>query len=344
MSAPLRAGVIGVGMIGSLHARVYGDHPSTELVGVADTDVTRAKEVAAELGSTPYGDVEELLEDAGLDLLSVAVPEQHRHAPAVAAATRGIHLLLEKPLAPTLDEVDELIRALEPTGITTMVNFLLRSDPRYVQVRDAARAGAFGELRTLTARRTGTAAGAEVYGPWTDLLISTAIHDLDIMTWIAGAPVTRVHAEAVAGRCAEWGHEDAVLATLRFDNGVIGAMETSWVLPASPAPLTSGLRVVGTGGGATIEGNDHGLAILDDDGLHLPDLANWPMGRAGVAGSLRASIDHFIRCVQTGSEPVIGLDGARAAQAVVSALKESIRTEQPVAVDVATRSSRSQTP
>jgi predicted dehydrogenase len=344
MSAPLRAGVIGVGMIGSLHARVYADHPSTDLVGVVDAGDARAQEVADELGTTPYRDVEELLDRAGLDLLSVAVPEQHRYPPAVAAATRGIHLLLEKPLAPTLDEVDELVRALKPTGVTTMVNFILRSDPRYLQVRDAARSGAFGELRTLTARRTGTAAGAEVYGPWTDLLISTAIHDLDIMTWIAGAPVTRVHAEAVAGRCAEWGHEDAVLATLRFANGVIGAMETSWALPASPAPLSSGLRVVGTGGGATIDGNDHGLAVLDDDGLHLPDLANWPVGRSGVEGNLRASIDHFISCLLTGAEPVMGLDGARAAQAVVAAIKESIHTEQPVTIGVDTRPTRSQTP
>jgi predicted dehydrogenase len=343
MTSPLRAGVVGVGMIGTLHARVYADHPWTDLVGVVDVDAARASEVAADLASTPYGDVEELLDEAELDVLSVAVPEQHRHAPAVAAAARGVHLLLEKPLAPSLAEVDDLVHALEPSGVTTMVNFILRSDPRYRQVRDAARAGAFGEIRTLTARRVGTAAGAELYGPWTDLLISTAIHDLDVMSWIADAPVTRVYAESVAGRCAEWGHEDAVLATLRFANGAIGSMETSWVLPNSPAPLSSGLRVTGSGGGATIEGNDHGLALLDGDGLRLPDLANWPMGRAGVEGSLRASIDHFIECVRTGQQPVMGLDGARAAQAVISGLKDSIRTGGPVNLDDP-RTTRSQHP
>ncbi|MFA9444490.1 Gfo/Idh/MocA family protein [Egicoccus sp. AB-alg6-2] len=320
-------------MIGSLHARVYADHPSTDLVGVVDADLARAENVASDLGTRAYRDLDGLLEKANLDILSVAVPEQHRTYPAVAAAAQGVHLLLEKPLAPTLEEVDELLDALEPAGVTTMVNFILRSDPRYLQVREAAQAGAFGELRTLTARRTGTAAGAEVYGPWTDLLISTAIHDLDIMTWVAGAPVSRVYAEAVAGRCAEWGHEDAVLATLRFANGVIGAVETSWVLPTSPAPLSSGLRVVGTAGGATIEGNDHGLALLDGDGLHLPDLANWPMGRSGVEGSLRASIDHFIACVRTGADPVMDLQGARAAQVVVAAIKESINAGTPVTID-----------
>jgi predicted dehydrogenase len=340
MNPPLRAGVIGVGMIGSLHARVYADHPSAELVGVVDTDRSRAEAVAAELDTTSYRDLDELLDRGSLDVLSVAVPEQHRSPPAVAAAARGVHLLLEKPLASTLEEVDELLDALEPAGVTMMVNFILRSDPRYLQVQQAARAGAFGELRTLTARRTGTSAGAEVYGPWTDLLISTAIHDLDIMTWVAGAPVVRVYAEAVAGRSAEWGHEDAVLATLRFANGVIGAMETSWVLPASPAPLSSGLRVVGTAGGATIEGNDHGLAMLDGDGLHLPDLANWPVGRSGVEGSLRASIDHFISCVLSGAEPVMDLQGARAAQAVVAAIKESINGDKPITLD--TSRSRSQ--
>lgn len=336
MSDLMRAGVVGVGMIGALHARTYADDPRTELVGVVDIDGDRAEEVAGDLGTRAYTDVEAFLDDARPDLVSVAVPEQHRHGPAVAAARRGVHMLLEKPLAPTLDEVDRLIADLDGADGTIMVNFILRSDPRYLRAHETVRSGAIGEPRSLTARRIGTAVGAEVYGPWTDLLISTGIHDLDAMRWIVGAPVTRVYAEAVAGRSAEWGHHDAVLAVLRFANGAIGTLETSWILPTStPAPLSSALRVVATAGGITIEGNNHGVAVLDESGLHLPDLANWPIGRRGVEGSLRASIDHFVDCVRTGGRPVMGLEDAREAQAVVEAIKDSISSGQPVTLQPA---------
>lgn len=331
MTAPLRAAVVGVGTIGSLHARCYHADPQTDLVAVHDVDRRRAERLAAELGVRAFDRLEDLLDEAQPDLASIAVPEQHRYGPAVAAAERGVHLLLEKPLAPTLEEADKLIDALAGHATTMMVNFILRSDPRYLQVRHAVQSGTLGELTTLAARRVGSAAGADLYGPWTNLLISTAIHDLDAMSWILGAPVTRAYAEAVEGRSAQWGHHDAVLATVRFANGAIGQLETSWVLPPStPEPVSSGLRVIGTGGSATIEGNNHGLTILDRDGVRLPDLANWPLGRSGVEGSLRASIAHFIDCVREGEEPVIGLQGARDAQAVVAALQESIATGAPV--------------
>jgi predicted dehydrogenase len=245
---PLRAAVIGVGMIGALHARIYQSDPRTRLVGVCDTDEQRARKLGDELGVPAHAGHEQLLDAVRPDVVSVAVPEQARFAPAVAAAEAGCALLLEKPLAPTLDGADRLVAEVERTGARTMVNFILRSDLRYQQVHDAARSGALGQLCTLSARRRGTITGAETYGPWTSLLLSTAIHDLDMMMWVADAPVERVYAEAVVTRSAEWGHEDAVLGTLRFANGVIGSIDTSWVLPAhAPEPLSAALHAVGTG-------------------------------------------------------------------------------------------------
>ena len=88
-------------------------------------------------------------------------------------------MLLEKPLAPTLAGARRLVDAIEVTEVRTAVNFTLRSDPRYQQAKLAATDGTVGEICTMSARRRGTSRGAEVYGPWTDILISTAIHDID---------------------------------------------------------------------------------------------------------------------------------------------------------------------
>lgn len=330
----LRAAVVGVGMIGSLHARIYAEHPLTELVAVADSNPERARTAGEQLGVAWYSDVEQLLARERVAIASIATPEQQRYTPAVACARAGVHLLLEKPLAPNLAETDRLIAAVEATGVRATVNFILRSDARYLHARQSVEQGMVGEVCTLSARRRGSARGAELYGPWTDLLISTAIHDLDAMVWINGTPVERVFAEAVVKRCAEWGHEDAVLVVLRFANGAIGSLETSWVLPPTvPAALDSVLQIAGTRGGIFIEGNNQGVAVVGEDRYHLPDFANWPIGPLGVGGALQANVARFITGVSRGEPLPMTLQEARYAQAMVVAVKNSIRTGQPSTVN-----------
>jgi predicted dehydrogenase len=328
---PLRAAVIGVGFIGSLHARIYAEHPRTVLVAVADVNPERARQVGETLKVRWYTNVEDLLAHEAIDIVSVATPEQHRYATAVPCAQAGKHLLLEKPLAPTLTEADQLIQTIDTIGVKATVNFILRSDPRYFRAKQAMVDGTIGEPCTFFARRRGTVLGAEYYGPWTDLLISTAIHDLDLMVWLNGSPVVEVYARAVVKRCAQWGHWDAVMGLLQFENGAIGSFETSWVLPPTmPALLDASLHVVGTRGGVFIDGTNNGLAIVSQDGYSLPDLTHWPIGPTGIEGDLRAHIDRFIRYVLDEEPPVITLQEARYAQEIVAALAASLRQGQPV--------------
>ena len=205
----LRTAVVGVGAIGSLHARIFQEHPLAELVGVVNVDGERARALGESLGVPWFTGVTALLESCDFTAASLAVPEHHRHGLAVALARAGKHLLLEKPLAPSLAETDRLISDIEDTGVLTMVNFILRFDPRYSEAHEAASSGRLGDIHTIFARRRGSVLGAEIYGVWTDLLISTGIHDLDIMAWLADAPVSRVYAETISRRSAAYGHDDA---------------------------------------------------------------------------------------------------------------------------------------
>ena len=327
----LRTAVVGVGAIGSLHARIYHEHPLAELVGVVDVDPEKARAVAGPLGVPWFSGVDALLESRDFEAASVAVPEHFRHGVAMPLAGAGKHLLLEKPLAPSLEETDRLISDLEGTGVLTMVNFILRFDPRYSEAHVAASSGRLGDIHTIFVRRRGSVLGAEIYGVWTDLLISTGIHDLDIMAWLADAPVSRVYAETISRRSAAYGHDDAAMVLVRFENGIIGSLETSWVLPPSiPGPLDASLQVVGTGGGVFVDGSNHGLTVVDAERLNLPDLAHWPVTRGRVAGDLANSLDHFIRSVREGTPPEMTLAEARLAHAVVDAAKRSARLNQPV--------------
>jgi predicted dehydrogenase len=328
----LQAAVVGVGMIGQLHSRIYSEDPRTRLVAVVDPDSERAREVADQFGAQPFASVEDMLAGIDVDVVTIATREDARAEPAIACARAGKTLLLEKPLAPSLEDAQALVDAVEATGARAAVNFILRSDPRYLVAKNAMGDGTIGEPCTMYARRRGTALGAEVYGPWTDLLISTAIHDIDAMLWLNDCAVTRVYAESVVKRSAEWGHDDAVMVMLRFDNGCIGTVETSWVLPPTvPAFLDASLHVVGTGGGVVVEGSNFGVQVSDRTGYRHPDLAHWPIGRDGVGGTLRANVAAFIDMAQGNRDPVATLREGLRAERVVAAAKRSIATGLPVA-------------
>ena len=174
------------------------------------------------------------------------------------------------------------------------MNFILRFDPRYTEAKAAAAGGRLGDIHTMFTRRRGSYLGADIYGVWTDLLISTGIHDLDAMAWLADSPVTRVYAETISRRLAEYGHDDAAMVMVRFDSGAIGVLETSWVMPNRlPAGLDARLEVVGTGGAVFVDSSNHGA---DDHGrrgvfeARSHPLAGHPgpgRGRSGrVPGSL----------------------------------------------------------
>jgi predicted dehydrogenase len=328
---PLRAAVIGTGLIGTHHARIYHEHPLSTLVAVCDIDADRAQAVAQSLGARAYTRFDELLAQEELDVVSVATPEQQRTAPALAAAELGLGLLLEKPLTPTLEETDALIANLEGRGAFAAVNFLLHAEPRYSSMKELVASGKVGRVVTYFARRRGTRLGIQKYAPWTDLLISTAIHDIEMMLAINPAPPERVFAEAVVRECAPYGSEDAVMALLRFADGAIGSIETSWVLPPlQPEPLDPAFHVVGDRGGIFLEGSSQGLRIVTNDSYYHPDMTHWPTLPLGIGGALKGSLDAFLKAYLAGEPPLVGLAQARRAQEVVAAMKRSIRGGVPV--------------
>ena len=331
----MRIAVIGVGTIGALHARIFRDDPRCTLAAVCDSDVARAKAVAAELDCRTHTEVSAMLATEELDAVSIATPETARRMPAVAAAHKGLAMMLEKPLGRTFGDVDALVSELRSMGTAPAVNFILHADPRFARMKELVTAGAAGQLVSVFARRRGTRAGIEKYAPWTDLLSSTLIHDIEMTLAINPSAPERVFAEAVVRECAPYGSHDAVVATLRFADGTIAMFESSWVLPTSqPAPLDPAFHVVGDRGMIQIEGADHGMNVLHASGFSRPDLTHWPIDTAGqVEGALAASLKTFVTRALAGEEPLVGLEEARAAEAVVGAMKLALAENRPVRID-----------
>lgn len=330
----LRVAVVGVGMIGGLHARIFSDNPRCELVAVCDADLARAKSVAEACGCRVYSDPLAMFDAEKLDAVSIATPETVRTGPAFAAADRGLALLIEKPLGRSLDAARELVEGLEARNARAAVNFILHADPRYARMEQAVKAGDIGRTVSFFARRRGTRLGMQVYGPWTDLLSSTLIHDIEMVLAVNGSRPQRIFAEAVIRECAAYDSQDAVLATVRFADGAIAAFETSWVLPdLQPEPLDPTLHVIGDAGSVIVEGSSQGVRILTRDSYKHPDLTHWPMFGERVGGALKASLDAFVDSTLNGEDPLVDLGAALAAEIVVDAMKRSIASGAPIAID-----------
>jgi UDP-N-acetylglucosamine 3-dehydrogenase len=127
----LRVGVIGAGVMGERHARIYASLPDVELVAVCDTRADIARALAKDLDATPYADFAELLRHPDVDAVSVCTPDDAHRAPCEAAAAAGKHVLVEKPLAMTVADAEAIITAATKTGVVLLVGHCLRFDPRY---------------------------------------------------------------------------------------------------------------------------------------------------------------------------------------------------------------------
>jgi len=153
MRSKLRAGVIGVGTFGSLHARVYAELEAADLVAVADIKPERMQHFISQYGTRGYADYNELLEKEDLDIVSVCTSDELHLEPVMAAAAAGKHILVEKPLAMSVSDCDAMIQAAEKAKVKLMVGQILRFDPRYYTARQAIADGQIGTPVHFFARR-----------------------------------------------------------------------------------------------------------------------------------------------------------------------------------------------
>jgi predicted dehydrogenase len=236
---PLRAAVLGVGVMGRSHARIYAEMAGVDLVGVVDPDASACDRVARTYGVKAYADHSELLERERPDLVSVAVPTVAHAEVALEAIGRGIHVLVEKPIAFSMEEGRQIIDAAESQGVKLAVGHIERFNPAVVEIKRRLGEQELGRIFQVHARRLSPFTGrVQDVGVTLDL----ATHDIDVMCHLLDAEVTRVFAETE--RKAHEIHEDLLSALLRFSNGTIGVLDVNSLTPTKVRQLA----VLGEGG------------------------------------------------------------------------------------------------
>lgn len=327
------AAVIGLGMMGERHAQVWKELPTTRLVSVYDIVEERAQEVAEQLGCEAAGSLEEAVRADGVQIVSVCTDDQAHREACVAAAEAGCHVLVEKPLATTLEDCDAIIDACERAGVKLMTGHICRFDAHYTRCRDAVQAGEVGEIVQVFARRNNIVPSGRRIGPRTSVAYFLGVHDIDLIHWVTGKRITRVYAEASSKVLADIGADDSIMTVFRMEDDSVGALETCWVIPeGSPNSLDARLEIVGTLGRVAARVGGEGFEQASQERATRPDIVYWTEMHDRAYGGLRRQLEHFADCVIEDREPSITPQDARAAVAVAEAIHRSLETGAPAEV------------
>ncbi|HEY69436.1 MAG TPA: Gfo/Idh/MocA family oxidoreductase [Anaerolineae bacterium] len=221
-----RIAVVGVGAMGRNHARVCSEIPEADLVAVVDENLSLAETAARLHGANAYKDHRKMQEVEHPDAVIVAVPTQAHYQIATDLLEAGSNVLVEKPIAATLKEAQEIVDLAERKNLLLMVGHIERYNPAITELKRRLDSGELGRSFQIHARRLGPfPARIRDVGVVVDL----ATHDLDIMRYLTGSEVVRVYAEA--NREIHTSNEDLFTGMARFADGTLGLLEINWLTP-----------------------------------------------------------------------------------------------------------------
>src|SRR5688572_3360850 len=209
----MKAAVVGVGHLGQHHARILASLPGISLAGVVDIDRERAAKIAADYGTTAFGDVRDI---TGLDLAVIATPTECHSGLALPLLASGVHTLIEKPVSQTLAEADALIGAAKASGAVLAVGHSERFNPAVAAARPYV-----NDPRFIEVHRLGTQLGRSLD---IDVVLDLMIHDLDLILSMVPSEVESVEAVGVPVLTPK---VDIANARVRFTNGCIANLTAS---------------------------------------------------------------------------------------------------------------------
>lgn len=307
----VKVGVIGVGNLGQHHARIYAQSKQAELVGVADINSRAAQTVAGLYKAKPFANYLEMLGE--VEAVSIAVPTVKHYEVAKAALEAGIHVLIEKPITPTLLEAEELLSIASRKGRLIQVGHIERFNVALQALQKVVTAP-----KLIEADRVGpfTPRTADV-----GVVLDLMIHDIDIILNVVQSPLEKIDA---IGMSLLSPFEDVASARLQFANRCVANLTASRVTRQKRRSMTvfqKDLYVVVdyVGQDVTIYRKDLTQGRTDDPQSHIivdemPLVPDEP---------LRLQLEHFLECVQIGEEPkVSGHHGKQALEVALEILKK----------------------
>ena len=305
----IRVGVIGVGHLGRVHARIYKELMGAKLVGVVDSTLSSAREIGELYGVPYYTDVEKFVREQAPQAISVVVPTAAHFDVASGLAERGIHLIVEKPVTTTVEQASRLLEIAHDKNIVLQVGHVERfnSAVRFVSKQ-------IGDPIYIQSRRQGpfSARIADV-----GVVLDLMIHDIDIVLSFVKSEVAAINA---MGRRVRTPHEDYAVAQIAFKSGTVADIMASRI---SERRLRQ-MDIAENGRYFTIDFETQDVTVhcsgQSSQGSVIEEIEH-PLLRK--TEPLKMELEHFINCVRNGGTPLVGIsDGKKALEVAVAILKK----------------------
>lgn len=331
--------ILGAGMIAEYHAQAIAANRENgaRLIAVGHYDSQRFAEIEQRFG-VPCQTEHELLSNSQVDVLCLCTPSGQHARQTIAAAQAGKHILVEKPMATRLEDADAMIAACDQNQVTLGVAFQSRTKPVFQRIHAAVQSGEFGELMLGLVnlpfyRSQAYYDQADWRGTWAldggGVLMNQGIHQVDLLTWYMGDPVSVTAHALTLQRQIEV--EDTLCASLRFGGGALAAINAT--VAAAPG-FPPRLEIYGTRGGVQIDGDTVMRWWSQDAPESTPAVAQPSSAGAGAdprgistAGHI-ALVDDFISALRE-SRPVLvdGVEGRRSLAIVISIYRAAGRID-----------------
>jgi UDP-N-acetylglucosamine 3-dehydrogenase len=302
---PVRVGIIGVGIMGFNHARVLAELPYVEVVGLADPDRSQAMRVAKALGCAAVADHKTLI-GLGLDAAVIAAPTHMHHAIALDCIAAGLHVLVEKPIAPSVEEGGQIVAAARRAGVTLMVGHVERFNPAVQSIKQAIEGE---QILSIAITRVGP------FPPRMSnvgVVIDLAVHDIDLIRWFTESDIVEVQPQLSNARASR---EDIALLQFRTASGVLAHINTNWLTPFKARTVHVATQEKYVIGDLLTRQVTECFGFQPDGSYSMRHLS------VGHAEPLRSELIAFIDAIRTGVPPAVsGEEGVASLEVAIRCL------------------------
>jgi predicted dehydrogenase len=300
--AKIGVGVIGVGSFGELHIQAYKALSDVEVVAISDVRESRLREISSKYGIPhTYRDAEELCGRADIEVVSVVTPEALHLQPVLAVAQEKKHILLEKPIATTLEEARKIIDVAAKAEVYLMVGHILRFETNYGSVRREIQEGNLGKIVSIHARRNRPKKLYPAYSR-THGILENSIHDIDLCLWYTQDRVRNVRAFTRNIQGGE--NPDINWSFLEFEGGAVACIENHWLIPSPAGIMTNdAMQVIGSKAVADIHLVPSSLNVWREQGAESVNVTYDATFAGRVWGAIKEEVGYFVDCVKRGEPP-----------------------------------------
>lgn len=333
----IKVAVIGAGILGEVHAQAVSEGVHEELVAVCDLNPVRAETIAKQYQIHAYTDYHEMLKQKEIDAVIVATPDFAHAEPVIACLQSEKHVLMEKPLATTLPDAKRIREEKNKhPGLCCMVNYTNRWSPPFAKAKEMIQSGKMGAPVMMSTKLNDTLWVSTEMMSWaskTSCMSFLGSHDVDLFLWMFECGISEVYATGVKKVLISRGIDsyDAIQASVKFENGCIGTVENSWIVPNTyPITADGKKQIYLERGFINMDTGVDQIIAYDEVQGSIPTFNVLYTENGKVAGAFKLAHDHFIDCILEQREPEPNVESAYRVAEIIEAMHRSIKSGKPV--------------